>query len=44
MSNLVNAMKFADFAHFKLNPIFSGDKVKWNPEIIKQNSIVFVKK
>lgn len=44
MVDYIDANAFVDFAHFKLNPNFTGDSVKWNPDIIKQNSIVFVKK
>ena len=44
MIDYIDANTFADFAHFRLNPNFPGDHVQWNPEIIKQNSIVFVKK
>ena len=44
MIDYVDANTFADFAHFRLNPNFTGDNVQWNSEITKQNSIVFVKK
>ena len=40
----VDANTYASIAHYKLNPDYEGHSIKWNPDIIKQNSVVFVKK
>jgi len=44
MIDYVDANTYASIAHYRVNPDYEGHRIKWNPDITRQNSVVFVKK